>query len=95
MPNPTYMDGQNELNWTAWSVLIDWLIQVQVCFHLILETLFLTVNIIDHFLSTCVISLSQLQLVAVTCLFIASKVEEIEPPSIMHLLHCTDMSLII
>ena len=37
---------------------------------------------IDCFLPTCTVSLAKLQLVGITCLFIASKVEEIISPSI-------------
>jgi hypothetical protein len=56
------------------------------------ETLFLAVNIIDHFLSARVVSLGKLQLVGVTCLFVAFKVEEIVSPSVSHFLYCTDSS---
>ena len=81
-----YMDSQKELTWTMCGILTDWLVQVHVCFHLMPETLFLTVNIINCFLSAQVVSLAKLQLVGITCLFIASKVKEIVSPSIMHFL---------
>ena len=54
--------------------------------------LFLTVNVIDHVLSACVISLAKLQLVGITSLFITSKVEEIVSPPIVCFLNCTAMS---
>jgi G2/mitotic-specific cyclin 1/2 len=50
------------------------------------------VNIIDRFLSARVVSLTKLQLVGITCLFVASKVEEIVAPSVSHFLHCADSS---
>ncbi|KAG2139959.1 cyclin-like protein, partial [Suillus cothurnatus] len=56
------------------------------------ETLFLHINIVNRFLSACVISPAKLQLVGTTCLSIASKVEEIVAPSISHFLHCMDSS---
>ena len=87
------MDHQKELEWTTHGILINWLIQVQVHFHLMPETLFFAVNLINCFLSTRVISLAKLQLVSITCLFITSKVNKIELPSIIHFLHqCTDSS---
>ena len=92
MPNPMYMDSQKELAWTMRGILTDWLVQVHVRFRLMPETLFLAVNLIDRFLSARVVSLAKLQLVGITCLFIASKVEEIVSPSIMHFLHCADAS---
>ncbi|KAJ7151126.1 g2/mitotic-specific cyclin cdc13 [Mycena filopes] len=50
--------------------------------RLLAETLFLCVNIIDRFLSARVVSLAKLQLVGVTCMFIASKFEEVVAPSV-------------
>jgi len=64
MPNPLYMDSQKELAWTMRGILTDWLVQVCVRFHLMPETLFLAVNIIDRFFSARVVSLAKLQLVA-------------------------------
>jgi G2/mitotic-specific cyclin 1/2 len=64
MPNPLYMDSQKELAWTMRGILTDWLVQVRVRFHLMPETLFLAVNIIDRFFSARVVSLAKLQLVA-------------------------------
>ena len=74
------------------EILLDWLVQVHARFRLLLETLFLCVNIIDRFLSAQVVSLAKLQLVGITCLFISSKVKEIDAPSVPHFLHCPDSS---
>lgn len=90
MPNPTYMESQKELAWKMRGILTDWLIQVHVRFRLLPETLFLCVNIIDRFLSARVVSLAKLQLVGVTCMFIAAKFEEICAPSVTHFLKCAD-----
>jgi Cyclin, N-terminal domain len=46
------------------------LIQVHTCFRLLLETLYVAVNIIDRFLSACVVSFAKLQLVGITCMFL-------------------------
>ncbi|KAJ3558650.1 hypothetical protein NP233_g11464 [Leucocoprinus birnbaumii] len=90
MPNPHYMESQKELAWKMRGILMDWLIQVHVRFRLLPETLFLCVNLIDRFLSARVVSLAKLQLVGVTCLFIASKFEEVISPSVSHFLLCAD-----
>lgn len=90
MPNPKYMDTQQELAWRMRGILTDWLIQIHARFRLLPETLFLTINIIDRFLSSRVVSLVKLQLVGITSLFIASKYEEIMAPSIAHFLRSAD-----
>ncbi|KAJ7039842.1 g2/mitotic-specific cyclin cdc13 [Mycena alexandri] len=82
MPNPNYMASQTELAWKMRGVLNEWLIQLHVRCRLLAETLFLCVNIIDRFLSARVVSLAKLQLVGVTCMFIASKFEEVVAPSV-------------
>ena len=86
------MDSQTEVDWTSRDVLTDWLVQVHARFCLVPETLFLTVNIFDRLLSARIVSLAKLQLVGITSLLIASKVEEIVPPSITLFLHCANRS---
>ena len=46
------------------------------------DTLFLGVSCIDRFLSVQNVPRSQLQLVGVTCMFLASKYEEIYAPTV-------------
>lgn len=45
------MSRQNDINEKMRAILIDWLIDVHLKFHLVNETMFLTVNIIDRYLS--------------------------------------------
>ena len=90
MPDPDYMDSQNELHWQMRTILMDWLIEVHSKFRLLPETLFIASNLIDRFLSARVISLIKFQLVGLTALFIAAKYEEVICPSITHFLHMTD-----
>ncbi|EMD34770.1 hypothetical protein CERSUDRAFT_116962 [Gelatoporia subvermispora B] len=92
MPNPTYMESQKDLAWKMRGILTDWLIQVHSRFRLLPETLFLCVNLIDRFLSSRVVSLAKLQLVGITCMFVAAKVEEIVAPSAQNFLYCADSS---
>eukprot|EP00057_Strongylocentrotus_purpuratus_P027175 XP_011681649.1 PREDICTED: cyclin-A3-1 [Strongylocentrotus purpuratus] len=64
------------------EILVDWLIDVQV--HLTLEnaTLHLAVAMVDAYLLKRSISLHYLQLLGLTCLFIASKYEEVYVPNL-------------
>ncbi|KAJ3164165.1 G2/mitotic-specific cyclin [Irineochytrium annulatum] len=90
MPNPDYMQAQKDLEWPMRTLLIDWLIELHNKFRLLPETLYMTVNIIDRFLSLRVVSTQKLQLVGVTALFIAAKYEEVQPPSVKNMIYATD-----
>lgn len=90
MPNGDYMSMQRDLNWHLRGVLADWLIETHAKFRLLPETLFLALNVVDRFLSLRTISLSKLQLVGVTALFIAAKYEEVLCPSIQNFLYLAD-----
>jgi G2/mitotic-specific cyclin 2 len=90
LPNPQYMDHQDDLEWKTRGILIDWLIEVHTRFHLLPETLFLAVNMIDRFLSEKVVQLDRLQLVGVTAMFIASKYEEVLSPHVANFRHVSD-----
>merc|ERR1712158_255031 len=74
------------------AVLIDWLVEVQIQFKLLQETLFLTVNTIDRFMAAEGKSIprSSLQLVGVAAMFLVSKIEEIYAPSISDFVYITD-----
>lgn len=89
-PNPYYMDIQTEIQWSMRAVLLDWIVQVHHRFGLLPETLFLTVNYIDRFLSVKVVSLNKLQLVGATAIFVAAKYEEINCPSVQEIIYMVD-----
>ncbi|CAK7275007.1 G2/mitotic-specific cyclin [Sporothrix epigloea] len=90
LPNPRYMNHQDEIDWKTRGVLVDWLVEVHTRFHLLPETLFLAVNIVDRFLSAKVVQLDRLQLVGVTAMFIAAKYEEVLSPSVGSFRHVAD-----
>lgn len=90
LPDPHYMDNQGEIQWSMRSVLMDWVVQVHTRFGLLPETLFLTVNYIDRFLSHKIVSLGKLQLVGATAIFIAAKYEEINCPSVQEIVYMVD-----
>lgn len=90
VPDANYMNNQDELKWEMRSVLIDWVVQVHNRFNLLPETLFLTVNYIDRFLSKRKVSLSRFQLVGAVALFIAAKYEEINCPTVQEVAYMAD-----
>ena len=72
------------------GILVDWIIEVHLRFHLMPETLFLTINIIDRYLEKTQIRRTKLQLVAVAALLIASKYEEIYVPELNDFVFISD-----
>jgi len=74
------------------AVLVDWLVEVQIQFKLVQETLFLTVDTIDRYLNIKGKNLhrSRLQLVGVAAMFLVSKIEEVYAPTIADFVYITD-----
>jgi len=74
------------------GVLIDWLVEVHTQFKLLQETLYMTVYIIDKYLQSegLTTNRNKLQLVGVSAMFIASKVEEMYAPEINDFVYITD-----
>ncbi|XP_057204286.1 G2/mitotic-specific cyclin-B1-like isoform X4 [Triplophysa rosa] len=86
---PCYLEGQ-EITGAMRAVAIDWLMQVQGEFKLRQETMFMTVNLIDSFLQKTAVPKKYFQLVCVTAMLIASKYEEIYPPTVGDFAFVTD-----
>lgn len=73
------------------SILLDWLIEVSEVYSLHRETLYLAQDYFDRFMMTQTsINKGMLQLIGVTCLFIAAKIEEIYPPKLHEFAYVTD-----
>ena len=89
-PKYNYMKEQKEINEKMRSILIDWLIDVHHKFRFSDETLFMTVFIIDRYLSVNQITKLKLQLLGITSLLIACKHEEIDLPKIDDFIYITD-----
>ena len=70
--------------------MIDWLVDVHLKFKLLSETLFLTINLIDRFLSTKQVERAKLQLLGVSAMLISTKYEEIYPPTVKDFVYITD-----
>lgn len=85
-----YMSKQTSINKKMRCILVDWLIQVQSRFNLLQETLYLSIYTMDRFLDKVDVSRSDLQLVGVTAMLIASKYEEMYAPEVGDFAYITD-----
>ncbi|KAJ8923310.1 hypothetical protein NQ315_001868 [Exocentrus adspersus] len=73
------------------AILLDWVMEVCEVYHLRRVTYYLTVDYFDRFLSIRPdVPKNQLQLVGVTCLFLASKLEEVYPPRLTEFSYVCD-----
>jgi hypothetical protein len=89
MIDPNYLSRvqvPTEVKDTSRAFLVEWIIDVHRKFRLQSETLYVTVRIIDRFLSKQSIKKSQLHILGVTALLISTKYEEIYPPDLKELL---------
>ncbi|XP_058724829.1 cyclin-A2-2-like isoform X2 [Vicia villosa] len=90
-PLANYMEKvQQDITPTMRGILVDWLVEVSDEYKLVPDTLYLTVNLIDRFLSCRVITRQRLQLLGVTCMLISSKYEEISAPPLEEFVTITD-----
>ena len=96
VPIPDYQKiiSQKEINGQMRSILIDWLIDVHYKFDLTDETLFMTVLIIDRYISYKPISKLRFQLLGITSLLLSCKYEEIMLPKIEDFIYITDNAYI-
>ncbi|KAG4106655.1 cyclin-like protein [Neocallimastix lanati (nom. inval.)] len=85
LPDPNYIQHQKEVTWSARTILVNWIAEVHWKFKMQPETLFLTVNLIDRFLSIKTIKLNKFQLLALCALLISAKYMETVVPSIKDL----------
>ncbi|XP_050887218.1 G2/mitotic-specific cyclin S13-6 [Lathyrus oleraceus] len=81
-PVHDYMVSQSDINAKMRAILIDWLIEVHRKFELMLETFYLSLNIVDRFLSMKAVPRKEFQLVGISSMLIASKYEEIWAPEV-------------
>uniref|UniRef100_A0A3Q2ZGN1 Cyclin E1 n=1 Tax=Hippocampus comes TaxID=109280 RepID=A0A3Q2ZGN1_HIPCM len=73
------------------AVLLDWLMEVSEVYKLHRETYHLAQDYFDRFMATQTnVFKSTLQLIGISCLFIAAKVEEMYPPKVHQFAYVTD-----
>ncbi|XP_058747301.1 putative cyclin-B3-1 isoform X12 [Vicia villosa] len=81
-----YMSIQTEITPHMRGVLVNWLIEVHFKYDLMPETLYLTVTLLDQYLSQVPLKRSDMQLVGLTALLLASKYEDFWHPRVKDLI---------
>ncbi|XP_061372191.1 cyclin-A1-4-like [Gastrolobium bilobum] len=90
-PSTDFMERiQKDINVSMRAILIDWLVEVSEEYRLVPDTLYLSVNYIDRYLSGNAMNRQRLQLLGVACMMIASKYEEICAPQVEEFCYITD-----
>ena len=77
-----YMLSQPYVNEKMRAVLVDWLVDVSQKFKLLPQSLFMSVSIVDRFLSRKTVERARLQLLGIASVLIVGKYEEIYPPTL-------------
>ncbi|KAF3330700.1 G2/mitotic-specific cyclin S13-7-like isoform X2 [Carex littledalei] len=80
-----YMEKQPHINPKMRAILVDWITDVHLRYNLLPETLYLTIYIIDRYLSLD--GVKRLQLVGMCALLIACKYEELRAPRVSDLIY--------
>ncbi|KAH8508964.1 hypothetical protein H0E87_010917 [Populus deltoides] len=90
-PSTDFMERiQKDINASMRAILVDWLVEVAEEYRLVPDTLYLTVNYIDRYLSGNVMNRQRLQLLGIACMMVAAKYEEICAPQVEEFCYITD-----
>ncbi|CAN7098622.1 unnamed protein product [Brassica rapa subsp. narinosa] len=81
-----YLSTQTKVSPITRGILINWLIEVHSKFDLMHETLYLTMNLLDRYLSQVPVQKNEMQLIGLTALLLASKYEDYWHPRIKDLI---------
>lgn len=83
------MDQQPEIRWHMRPCLVDFLVEIHFTFRLRPETLYLTLNIVDRYVSRRIVYTKHYQLVGCAALWIAAKFEDAKErvPTVQDLVH--------
>lgn len=89
MSSTSSMDQQPEIRWHMRPCLVDFLVEIHFTFRLRPETLYLTLNIIDRYVSRRIVYVKHYQLVGCAALWIAAKFEDAKErvPTVQDLAH--------
>jgi hypothetical protein len=93
MSSTVSMDQQPEIKWHMRPCLVDFLVEIHFTLRLRPETLYLTLNIIDRYVSRRIVYIKHYQLVGCAALWIAAKFEDAKErvPTVQDLAHiCRD-----
>ena len=86
----SYFKFQTDINYKMRAILIDWLIDVHLKFNFKPETLYITIHLIDSYLSLKKIERRNFQLLGVAALLIACKQNEISLHKLSEYVYITD-----
>ncbi|KAK9141562.1 hypothetical protein Syun_010962 [Stephania yunnanensis] len=90
-PSSDFMETiQRDITQSMRGILVDWLVEVSEEYKLASDTLYLTVYLIDRYLTQKYIERHRLQLLGISCMLIASKYEEICAPRVEEFCFITD-----
>lgn len=91
-PECRYLDqSQHNLRWEMRAILLDWLAEVSANYFFKRETFHYAVNYVDRFLSVVEnVERGELQLVGVSALFLAAKMEEVYTPKLSSMVAVSD-----
>ncbi|WIA18763.1 hypothetical protein OEZ85_003448 [Tetradesmus obliquus] len=90
-PNPKYLEAiQSDMSPHMRCILVDWLVEVAQEYRLTSDTLHLSLNLLDRFLSLQAVAREELQLAGIACMWAASKFEEIYAPTARNFCYITD-----
>lgn len=90
-PNPGYVANvQHDMSTHMRCILVDWLVEVAQEYRLTSDTLHLTLDLLNRFLSLEPVPREELQLAGIACMWIASKFEEIYAPTARNFCYITD-----
>jgi cyclin B len=84
------MGMQRDISPTMRAIVIDWLVETHYTRKLHQQTLFLSINIMDRYLSSKQLTRKVLQLIGITSLLIASKFIDIDPLGVQDCIIETD-----
>ena len=94
LDNPQYMSKQEDINEKMRAILIDWLIDVQIKYKLSPKTIYITVILIDIYLSKTQVYRTNFQLVGITAMYIACKYQEIYYLIMENFVYITDKAYV-
>ncbi len=77
-----YASIQQDINHRMKVILYDWIVCISDQFKLKERTIFLSLELVELFMTNNIVNKDDFQLVGVACLFMAAKYEEIYPPKI-------------
>lgn len=92
LPSANFFDKQTNIRPKMRATVIDWLVEVHKKLKMQSETLYLTIFLMDSYLSKVDLDKSKYQRLSCAALLIAAKSEEIYPPSVNYLVDLTEKS---